>query len=968
MNESPTYQELLAANSRLVAENELLRKENAKLSELVKCIVEAGDETKGVEVNSDSKDPKPVFQGKKSNVTSCLSLEEKVTLFGSLFKGREDVFAKRWYSKASGKSGYQPVCLNEWNRQLCNRKKYKCAQCPNRQFKSLEYDDIYKHLEGKDAEGCDVIGIYVVLNGNQCNFLCVDFDDKQCDHGYQNDVLAFVDVCKIWEIPCSIERSRSGNGAHVWIFFEEPLAAIKARKLGNAILTEAMNRDGRVSFNSYDRVFPSQDYLPEGGFGNLVALPLQGKARKNGNSVFVDENFTPFEDQWAYLLSVQKISESFIDEVLALHGLSSELGELSTTSESKPWEAPVPQGLSNEDFPKEVVFVKSDMLYLSLVGLSGKALNHIKRIASFKNPEFYAKQGMRLSTYNIPRIISCADVSEKYVALPRGCEDAIVELLEDNHVWYHIKDETNPGKCISVKFKGELRGEQDDAIASLMAHNTGVLNGTTAFGKTVTAIGLIAKLKVNTLILVHTKALLEQWKSRLEEFLDIDFVEEDISHKRGRKIAFSPFGTLDSNGNRLHGMVDIALIQSCFGDNEIKSFVRDYGMVMVDECHHVSAVNFERVLKRCNARYVYGLTATPIRKDGHQPIIFMQCGPIRYSADAKKQMASQTFERLLIPRFTSYRELTNDKAMYMQILQRMVAEDYRNRLIATDVCKALDEGRSPIVLTSLTSHVEILSAMLADCCTNVITLVGSESAKEKRLKMERLQNVPKEEALVIIATGKYVGEGFDCPRLDTLFLALPVSWKGIVAQYAGRLHRNYPGKKVVQVYDYIDIHVPMCDVMYKRRLKGYASVGYKIQQNDSKDLFGLAQGVIFTGKNYQNSFFADLSKASKSVVIISATKIWFAKRAPILEMLAELSARGVEVIVFTRQLSDKDRILLNGIQVNVKEMLSLHATIIDKSIVWYGSVNYLGYNVEEDNAIRIVDSSISEEVIEILYE
>lgn len=967
MNESPTYQELLVANKQLVTENELLRKENAKLSGLVKDLLEVDKETKNIEVISGNKAPKPVFQEKKIVASPCLSLEEKVSLFSSLFKGREDVFAKRWYSKANGKSGYQPVCLNEWNRQLCNKKKYKCAQCPNRQFKGLEYDDIYKHLEGKDTEGCDVIGIYVVLMDNHCNFLCVDFDDKQCEHGYQNDVLAFVDVSNTWEVPCSIERSRSGNGAHVWIFFEESLAAIKARKLGNAILTEAMNRDGRVSFKSYDRVFPSQDHLPEGGFGNLVALPLQGKARKNGNSVFVDETFTPFEDQWAYLLNVRKVSELFIDEILALHGLSSELGELSTTSESKPWEVPIPQKITNEDFSKELVLIKLDMLYVPLAGLSGKALNHIKRIASFKNPEFYAKQGMRLSTYNIPRIISCADVSEEYVALPRGCEDAIVELLMNNHVCYRVKDETNPGECISVELKGELREEQDAAISSLMVHNTGVLNGTTAFGKTVTAIGLIAKRKVNTLILVHTKALLEQWKSRLEEFLDIDYVEEDTSHKRGRKVAFSPFGTLDFNGNRLHGMVDVALIQSSFDDGEVKPFVRDYGMVLVDECHHVSAVNFERVLKCCNARYVYELTATPIRKDGHQPIIFMQCGPIRYSADAKMQMASQTFERLLIPRFTSYRELTDEKAMYVQILQRMGDDNYRNRLIVADVCKALDDGRSPIVLTSLTSHVEMLSAMLADSCKNVVTLVGSESVKEKRMKMERLQTIPKEEALVIIATGKYVGEGFDCPRLDTLFLALPVSWKGIIAQYAGRLHRDYLGKKIVQVYDYIDIHIPMCDVMYKHRLRGYASVGYKIQQNNSKDLFGIGQGAIFTGKNYQDSFFADLSKASKSV-IISATKLWFAKRAPILELLAELSVRGVEVIVFTRQLSDKDKMLLSAIQVNVKEKLSLHASIIDKSVVWYGSVNYLGYNAEDDHTMRIMESSIAEEVIKILYE
>lgn len=967
MNELPTYQELLTANKRLLAENEQLRRENARLNGLVKNVAEANIEAKNRVVNSNLIDANIVYSEKKLIPISCLSLEEKVALFSSLFKGREDVFAKRWYSKASGKSGYQPVCMNEWNHHFCNKKKYKCTKCPNRQFKSLEYEDIYKHLEGKDAEGCDVIGVYVLLADNHCNFLCVDFDDKQCEHGYQNDVLAFVGVCKDWEIPYSIERSRSGNGAHVWIFFKEPLTATKARKLGNTILTEAMSRDGRVSLKSYDRVFPSQDRLPEGGFGNLVALPLQGKARKNGNSAFVDETFTPFEDQWAYLLEVKKVSEIFVDEVLALHGLSSELGEFSTTSESKPWEAPMPQKITNEDFPKEVICVKSDRLYIPLPGLSGKVLNHIKRIASFKNPEFYAKQGMRLSTYNIPRIISCADVLEEYVALPRGCEDIIAELLIDHHVSYHIKDETNHGKYISVRFKGELREEQDAAIASLMAHDIGVLDGTTAFGKTVTAIDLIAKRKVNTLILVHTKALLEQWKSRLEEFLDIDYVEEDTSHKRGRKIAFSPFGTLDSNGNKLHGMIDVALMQSCIEKDEVKSFVRDYGMVIVDECHHVSAVNFERVLKSSNAHYVYGLTATPIRKDGHQPIIFMQCGPIRYSADAKMQMALQTFERLLIPRFTSYRELTDDKAMYVQILQRMVDDDLRNRLITTDVCKTLDKGKSPIILTSLTSHVEILAAMLAKSCKNVITLVGSESVKEKRLKMERLQSIPKEEALVIIATGKYVGEGFDCPRLDTLFLALPVSWKGIVAQYAGRLHREYPGKKTVLIYDYIDVHIPMCDVMYKRRLKGYASVGYKIQQNDSKDFSCIDQGVIFTGKNYQDSFFTDLSRACKSV-IISTTKLWFAKRAPILELLTELSARGVEVIVFTRQLSDKDKVFLNGLQVNIREELSLHATIIDKSIVWYGSVNYLGYNTQDDNAIKIMDLSIAEELIELLYE
>ena len=896
-----------------------------------------------------------------------LSLQQKMDVFRNLFKGREDVFARRWYSRTSGKSGYQPVCRNEWERQLCDKKKYKCTECSNRSFKPLEYEDIYRHLEGKSPEGQDVIGAYAILADNTCNFLCADFDDKSCEHGYQKDVLAYVGVCKDWTVPCSIERSRSGNGAHVWIFFEQPLPASKARRLGNTILTEATERYGRMDFKSYDRFFPNQDRLPDGGFGNLVALPLQGKARKEGNSVFVDENFVAYENQWNYLLEIKRISEVAVDAILAKHATAPELGELTTTSESKPWETPVPQKIAHNDFPANPVLIRSNMLYIPLQGFSAKAVNHLKRIASFKNPEFYARQGMRLSTYNIPRIISCANMEEDYVALPRGCEDAVIALLESNQVAYRIEDKTNHGENITVKFKGELREEQKAAIVSLTAHDNGILNATTAFGKTVTAIGLIAERKVNTLILVHTKTLLDQWKSRLEEFLQIDFTEDALPKKRGRKKAFSPFGTLDSKGNSLHGKIDIALMQSCLEDSDVKPFVRNYGMLIVDECHHVSAVNFERILKYANARYVYGLTATLIRKDGHQPIIFMQCGPIRYSADAKTQMASQTFARLLIPRFTSYRELTDEKSTYARMVQNMSEDENRNSLIIDDVCEILKEGRSSIILTNLTAHVETLANALTPHCKHVITLVGSESAKEKRQKMEYLQNLPSSEPLVIVATGKYVGEGFDYPRLDTLFLALPVSWKGIIAQYSGRLHREYPGKKEVRVYDYIDIRVPMCDIMYKRRLRGYASVGYQIKSNAPMDLFNENHSVIFNGHTYQSEFFKDLLQAKHSVVI-SATKLWFSKYSPVLDILKNLLVQGVEVVTFVKSNSEKEeRLKETGLSIRVNDSLAIDVAIIDKTLIWYGSINYLGYNTDENDAIRIYDSALAENVLEMLY-
>ena len=902
---------------------------------------------------------------KKPTAMQNLSLQEKVDLFRSLFKGREDVFARRWYSKTSGKAGYQPVCQNEWT-PMCDKRTFKCADCPNRHFSPLTDNDIYRHLEGKDADGRDVIGLYVLNEDNTCHLLCTDFDDKNCEHGYKNDVLAFIDVCRSWNIPCSVERSRSGNGAHVWIFFDNPVLAVKARRLGNAILTEAMSRNGKISFKSYDRFFPNQDTMPEGGLGNLVALPLQGNARKHGNSVFVDENFEPYPDQWEFLLNVGKLSEQLLEDILKKTANIQPLGELSKTSESKPWETPMSKEIGRSDFSSEVIIIRSNMLYIPLNQLSSKVLNHLKRIASFRNPEFYSKQALRLSTYQTPRIISCADIDDEYLALPRGCEDAVIALLREKDVPYRIEDKCNHGKPISVQFNGVLRDNQQEAVNVLASNSNGVLSATTAFGKTVTAIGLIAKHGVNTLVLVHTKALLDQWVKALEQFLTIDTIPEENERKRKRRKPLSPIGTLSSTGNKLHGIIDIALMQSCISDNEVKTFVKEYGMVIADECHHVSAVNFEQILKTVNARYVYGLTATPIRKDGHQPIIFMQCGPIRYSADAKAQMLSQSFERLLVPRFTPFRPIVGSNLSYTKVAQQLAEDEYRNLFIVKDVIEVLKEGRSPIILTSRTSHVSILAELLKPHCPNVITLIGSESTKDKRQKMEHLQSIPSSEQLVIVATGKYVGEGFDYARLDMLFLVSPVAWKGIVAQYAGRLHREYEGKQDVQIYDYIDIRVPVCESMYRKRLKGYASIGYRIRNNEAFDSLFPITDVIYDGQNFELPFISDLSKAKQSVVV-SCPKVKIGRHSQIADRLADLMANGIEIVLYTKE-ENEDTISLQhqGISVIYKDHLSLHAAIIDKSTIWYGSVNILGYRSLEDNLIRFRNPEIASNLLDSL--
>lgn len=951
--------------NHLLLQNEALRQENEELKLLLHA--------HGIEYKPKHAEEKDAAYSPCTFPSVKLSIEERVTLFHSLFKGRKDVFARRWFSKTTGKSGYQPVCINEWRRGVCDKKKFKCADCPNRHFAPLNYQYLYRHLEGKDENCCDVVGLYAIMPDNNCAFLCADFDDKSCKHGYKDDVLAFVGVCKEWNIPYAIERSRSGNGAHIWIFFEEPIPAFKARRLGNAILTEAMRHNGRMSFNSYDRFFPNQDRMPEGGFGNLVALPLQGQARKRRNSVFVDDDFLVYKDQWAFLYNINKMKNKEVDMLLNLH-VCEELGALTTSSESKPWVTPITQDISKSDFYSEIEITKADKIYIPLKAVSAKVLNHLKRITSFKNPEFYSKQALRLSTYSTPRIISCFDITDDYLAMPRGCEDAILSFFNENKVKYNTVDETNHGTPISVSFQGKEREEQLAAINALLMHSNGVLHATTAFGKTVTAAAIIARKKVSTLILVHSKALLAQWHERLTEFLSIDYVESPVPKKRGRRKKFSAIGCLDSTGNSLHGIVDIALIQSCLDGDSVKPFVENYGMVIVDECHHVSSVTFENVLKSIKAHTVYGLTATPIRKDGHQPIIFMQCGPIRFSADAKSQIAKQSFERCLIPRFTSYRSITDDKQSITTLYQLLSEDEIRNSLIVEDVCKAVEAGRTPIILTNRTTHVTMLAEMLRGKVKNVVTLTGTGNAKEKLETLQHLHEISREEPLVIVATGKYVGEGFDYPRLDTLFLALPISWKGLIAQYAGRLHRENEGKKDVRIYDYIDIHEPVCDNMYRKRLKGYASIGYKIISRHSPTLFDNVKDIgipvckeqIFNGRTFFRPYSSSIGDAKRSI-IVSSPKLYRIEHNVLVNQLNELAHIGIEVLIITTASNpETEHLLQRGLSVRILPEVKLCTTIIDKDIVWYGAINALGYATEEDNVIKVVDNKLANELLEVL--
>lgn len=633
------------------------------------------------------------------------------------------------------------------------------------------------------------------------------------------------------------------------------------------------------------------------------------------------------------------------------------MGALSKTSESASWERPTAKQMSKAEFPTTIKLVLANGIYIPLKGLRAKAVNHLKRIAAFRNPEFYAKLGMRLLTYNIPRIISCSELTDDYLLIPRGCYEDIIQFFKQYDVSVSINDKRTKGTDINVSFTGTLRPEQEFAVAELMHHDTGVIHATTAFGKTVAGIALIARRKVNTLILVHTKALLDQWRRELEKFLVTDFQPPEQHKGRGRKKKFRQFGALCATENSLNGKIDVALMQSCLDDEtEAKPFVKDYGMVIVDECHHISAVNFERVLRQVNARYVYGLSATPIRKDGHQPIIFMQCGPIRYTSDAKAQIASQSFRRILVPRFTAYRSLTDDKRTFTQVAADLAGDEQRNQLIINDVEDTLKEGRSPIILTKFTEHVKALAELCKSFCNNIITLVGTDSAKVKRETLERLNAVAPEEPLIVISTGQYVGEGFDLPRLDTLFLATPNSWKGLIAQYAGQLHRDFPGKEEVRIYDYIDLHEPICESMYRKRLAAYKQQGYALSEK-SEGLFAEpVTQAIFGADDFEITFHKDLASARLSIFISCHRLKW--KRHPrFVDLLQNKLLQGIAVTIVIHETGHNETELSTiGVRIIFIPATNFNCAVIDNTTGWYGSVNFCGRTLPDATAIRLQDS------------
>ncbi|WP_313065735.1 TOTE conflict system archaeo-eukaryotic primase domain-containing protein [Achromobacter animicus] len=754
--------------------------------------------------------PQPVAATAQGPAPSRLSTAEKVALFRSRFRGRTDVYPIRWESKTSGKAGYTPACANEWRAGICEKPRVKCGNCSNRLLIPLSDAVIYDHLAGKHT-----VGVYPLLEDDTCHFLAVDFDEAE----WRDDARAFSQSCEELGVPAAMEVSRSGNGAHVWVFFANRVSARDARRLGTAVISHACSRTRQLKLDSYDRLFPNQDTMPKGGFGNLIALPLQKRPRESGGSVFVDAELRPYPDQWAFLASIQPMAAHDIDSTIlratgGVHPL--DVNFIDDEDLATPWKRDTkPTKKLAGKMPKSLTVTLANLIYFEKAQLPQALANRLIRLAAFQNPEFYKAQAMRMSVWDKPRVISNAENYPKHIALPRGCLDTALNLLRNNGIAVDLLDERFGGKPIEVSFVGNLRLDQESAVSGMLHHDTGVLCAPTAFGKTVTAAAMIARRGVNTLVLGHRTELLKQWQERLQAFLGV-----------GKGIV----GTIGGGKAKPTGKIDIAVMQSVSRQGEVNPLVESYGQVIVDECQHVGAVSFDAILKRTKARFLLGLTATPIRRDGLQPIIFMQCGPIRYTA-AKPAGAPHDLEVVPRSRFTRIDLPTNTGIQ--DVFRHLANDPARTEAIAAEVKDAYEQGRKVLVLTERTEHLDALRAALGDLTPAPFVLHGRMSRKQRTAVVADMDGLPPDAPRVLLATGKLVGEGFDHPPLDTLVLAMPVSWKGTLQQYAGRLHREHASKTDVRIIDFVDTGHTALLRMWDKRQRGYRTMGYRVNSDEA---------------------------------------------------------------------------------------------------------------------------------------
>ena len=935
-------------------------------------------------------DPK---QGKRIIHPQAIT-ENMANQFFSMFWGRQDVYAKRSVNKETGKAAYYPQCNNFWT-NVCHKKikdGINCKDCKNRSYKAITKKDILNHLQGNAYNASDVIGVYPLLSNGTCRFMVFDFDnhDKDAeekdfanaDDTWVEEVESMREICVLNGIEPLVERSRSGRGAHVWIFFDKPIAASFVRKFGFALLDKGAEQINLKSFKYYDRMLPAQDSLPEdSAVGNLIALPLQGKALQDGNSAFIDGNWNAYPNQWETLFNKPRLSQEFLEEkIKEWSNIIDDIAANAAESDrEKPWNRM--QHFNKNDVEGKLHIILSNGIYVDNTNLNAAMQNRIRRMAAISNPVFYKNQAIGTSNYDTARWIYLGkDHLSGYIQIPRGLQDELWENIKQADIDYEMEDERQQGRKINVDFKGELRPEQDKALKELIRYDNGILHAATAFGKTVVSSAIIAQKKINTLIILESSALIEQWKEALEKFLNINEGLPTYETKTGRvRKRKSLIGTLQGAHDSMTGIIDIAMAGSLCKKGKYHKMMNEYGLVLIDECHHSASETIANVLKEVKAKYVYGVTATPKRGDGLEKINYMLIGPIRYSYTAKEKAKEQGIQHLVYPRFTRTvppRGVITDKMHPNEAYEIIHNNDVRDEQIIEDVKNCVAAGRTPVVLSRYKDHSEKFYERLKGYADHVFLMTGNNSKKEHRKILEQMHQVDKNESLILIATGSLVGEGFDFPRLDTLFMATPVSFRGVVEQYAGRLNRDYAGKENVIIYDYVDNHIPMFNNMYMKRLKAYKQIGYEF--GDGLQTVKQTVNAIYDGNNYSENYHKDLLDSNKNI-IISSPVISGSKVYELINMLKEKQMSGVQVTIVTwtpdsygfgdaaywMQLHEDMR--RAGFYIRTVEEYCDRFAVIDQEVVWYGNINLLAKDKVDDSIMRVRSKGIAGELMEITF-
>ena len=942
---------------------------------------------------SGSKDAFDPEQGKRIIHPQAIT-ENMANQFFSMFWGRQDVYAKRSVNKETGKAAYYPQCNNFWT-NVCHKKikdGINCKDCKNRSYKTITKKDILNHLQGNAYNASDVIGVYPLLSNGTCRFMVFDFDnhDKGADEKdfansddtWVEEVESMREICVLNGIEPLVERSRSGRGAHVWIFFDKPIAASFVRKFGFALLDKGAEQINLKSFKYYDRMLPAQDSLPEdSAVGNLIALPLQGKALQDGNSAFIDGNWNAYPNQWETLFNKPRLSQGFLEEKIKewSNTIDDIAANAAESDREKPWNRM--QHFNKNDVEGKLHIILSNGIYVDNTNLKATMQNRIRRMAAISNPVFYKNQAIGTSNYDTARWIYLGkDHLSGYIQIPRGLQDELWENIKQADIDYEMEDERQQGRKINVNFKGELRPEQDKALKELIRYDNGILHAATAFGKTVVSSAIIAQKKINTLIILESSALIEQWKEALEKFLNINAGLPTYETKTGRvRKRKSLIGTLQGAHDSMTGIIDIAMAGSLCKKGKYHKMMNEYGLVLIDECHHSASETIANVLKEVKAKYVYGVTATPKRGDGLEKINYMLIGPIRYSYTAKEKAKEQGIQHLVYPRFTRTvppRGVITDKMHPNEAYEIIHNNDVRDEQIIEDVKNCVAAGRTPVVLSRYKDHSEKFYEQLKNYADHVFLMTGNNSKKEHRKILEQMHQVDKNESLILIATGSLVGEGFDFPRLDTLFMATPVSFRGVVEQYAGRLNRDYAGKENVIIYDYVDNHIPMFNNMYMKRLKAYKQIGYEF--GDGLQTVKQTVNAIYDGNNYSEYYHKDLLDSNKNI-IISSPVISGSKVYELINMLKEKQMSGVQVTIVTwtpdsygfgdaaywMQLHEDMR--RAGFYIRTVEEYCDRFAVIDQEVVWYGNINLLAKDKVDDSIMRVRSKGIAGELMEITF-